>query len=185
LNHVDGLLYGDNPSEGIVRGTRFLHPELRIAVDFPRGWDIENSKSQVVAKAPQRNDYVILQVVPDARGSIEDVATTSMSRAGFRQLSGGSTQLNGSNAYVSTWQGNLEGLGNVIVRTAHIPQGRTVYLLAGIAPPNEFQSADREFASPRRFVRTESISTRFETTKRGRRLRSVRVASSSPPRWRS
>jgi predicted Zn-dependent protease len=153
LNHVDGLLYGDNPSEGILRGNRFLHPELRIAVDFPRGWDIENSKSQVVAKAPQRNDYVILQVVPDARGSIEDVATTTMSRAGFRQLSGGGAQLNGANAYVSTWQGAMEGLGNVVVRTAHIAQGRTVYLLAGIAPPNEFQSADREFSSTIRSFR--------------------------------
>jgi predicted Zn-dependent protease len=153
LNHVDGLLYGDNPSEGIVRGNRFLHPELRIAVDFPRGWDIENSKSQVVAKAPQRNDYVILQVVPDARGSIEDIATTTMSRAGFRQLSGGGTQLNGANAYVSTWQGAMEGLGTVVVRTAHIAEGRTMYLLAGIAPPNEFQSADREFSSTIRSFR--------------------------------
>jgi predicted Zn-dependent protease len=47
----------------------------------------------------------------------------------------------------------MEGLGNVVVRTAHIAQGRSVYLLAGIAPPNEFQSADREFASTIRSFR--------------------------------
>jgi predicted Zn-dependent protease len=147
LSHVDGLLFGDSPSDGVVRGNRFLHPELRIAVDFPQGWEVQNSKAQVVAKAAQRDNYMILQLVPNASGSIQDIAVSSMSRAGFRQLNGSPTQVNGSNAYVGTWQGTMQGLGTVGVHTVHVAQGNTVYLLAGIAPANQFQSADREFAS--------------------------------------
>jgi predicted Zn-dependent protease len=152
------LLYGDNPSEGVVRGNRFLHPELRFALDFPQGWDIQNTKTQVAAKAPDRENYLLLQLVPNARGSIEDVAVSSMSSAGFRQLNGERVQINGSNAYVGTWQGSMEGLGTVVARTAHVSLGRNVYLLAGIAPANQFQSADREFAASIRSFRQLSAS---------------------------
>ena len=34
---VDGIIYGDNPDQGIVRGTAFIHPPLRFRIDFPNG----------------------------------------------------------------------------------------------------------------------------------------------------
>ncbi len=81
-----------------------------------------------------------------------------MTNAGFRQLSGEPAQINGTNAYVSTWQGTMQGLGNVVTRTAHIAYGRNVYLLAGIAPANQFRSADGQFASTIRSFRPLSAS---------------------------
>ena len=109
LNHIDGIVYGDSPSEGIVRGNRFVHPDLRLGVTFPEGWEIQNTKTQVVAKAPDRDNYVLLQLVQDVRGSVEDVARVSMNNAGFRQLNGERANINGEDAYVGTWQGNLQG----------------------------------------------------------------------------
>lgn len=49
---LDGLVYGDDPREGIVQGTRFIHPGLRFSIDFPDGYKVVNSKSQVVAQHP-------------------------------------------------------------------------------------------------------------------------------------
>ena len=40
---VDGIVFGDSPSDGIVRGNQFLHPDLRLALTFPQGWDVRNS----------------------------------------------------------------------------------------------------------------------------------------------
>jgi len=77
----------------------------------------------------------------------------SMSNAGFRQLNGERAQLNGSDAYIGTWQGSMQGLGPVVARTAHVADGRNVYLLAGIAPANQFQSVEREFTSAIRSFR--------------------------------
>ena len=37
--YVDGIIFGDSPSDGIVRGNQFLHPELRLGITFPQGWD--------------------------------------------------------------------------------------------------------------------------------------------------
>jgi predicted Zn-dependent protease len=158
LNHIDGMIFGDSPSEGVVRGNRFLHPELRLALNFPEGWDVQNSKTQVLAKAPDREHYLLLQLVPNASGSLEDVARQSMLNAGFRQLAGESAQINGANAYIGAWQGTLEGLGNVGTRTAHVQHGGRVYLLAGIAPASQFQSSDRVFATAIRSFRPLSAA---------------------------
>lgn len=146
LRRIDGLVFGDSPSEGIVRGNTFLHPELRLSIAFPQGWDVQNSKTQVVAKAPEREHYLLLQLVPKASGSIEQVARGTMANAGFRQVSGERAQVNGLDAYVGTYQGQMQGLGDVVTLAAHIVHDRNVYLFAGLAPANQFESAQRPFA---------------------------------------
>jgi predicted Zn-dependent protease len=158
LQHIDGIVYGDSPSEGIVRGNRFLHPVLRLSLTFPQGWEVQNSKQAVLAKAPDRENYLLLQLVPNARGSIDEIARGTMTNAGFRQLDGERGRINGSDAYVSTWQGTMQGLGTVVTRTAHIVHDGNVYLLAGIAPANQFQGAEREFTSSIRSFSTLSAS---------------------------
>jgi predicted Zn-dependent protease len=153
LRRVDGVVFGDSPSQGVIRGNSFLHPELRLSIAFPRGWDIQNSKTQVMAKAPDQNDFMILQLVPAASGSLEQVAVGTMANAGFRQVDGGRAQVNGLDAYVGTYQGSMQGLGNVVTLAAHIVHGRNLYLLAGLAPPNEFQSVQRQFSDAIRSFR--------------------------------
>ncbi len=160
LEHLDGLIFGDSPSEGIIRGNQFLHPDLRLAIAFPRGWEIQNTKTQVMAKAPEQNHIMLLQLVQNPSGSVDQIARTAMANAGFRQLNGQSSNINGLDAYVGTYQGALEGLGNVVVTAAHIVHERSVYVLAGLAPPNEFQRAQEQIAASiqsfRSLTRTEA-----------------------------
>jgi predicted Zn-dependent protease len=144
---IDGIVFGDSPSDGIVRGNAFLHPELRLGMQFPNGWEIRNAATQVTAKAPNREHYLVLQLVPNASGSLQQIAQTSMANAGFRQLQGERDSLNGLDAYVGTYQGTMQGLGNVVTIAAHIVHDRNVYLIAGIAPANQFQSAQSDFAN--------------------------------------
>ncbi len=153
LRQVDGMVFGDSPSQGIVRGNAFLHPDLRLSIMFPRGWDIQNTKSQVTAKAPEQNEFMVLQLVPNASGSIDQVARGTMANAGFQQVNGDRAQVNGLDAYVGTYQGQLQGLGNVVTLAAHIVHDRNVYLFAGLAPPNGFRSAERQFAESIRSFR--------------------------------
>ena len=53
LDKIDGLLYGDNPSQGLVRGRRFLHPERRFAFEVPQGFRLFNGASRVTARGPE------------------------------------------------------------------------------------------------------------------------------------
>ena len=156
--YIDGIVFGDSPSDGIVRGNEFLHPDLRLALAFPPGWEIQNSPTQVVAKAPDRENYMLLQLVPNARGSLQQIALGSMQAAGFRPLQGEAASINGLDAFVGTYQGNMQGLGNTATLAAHLEHERNVYLLAGLAPANQFQSAQREFANSIRSFRQLSRS---------------------------
>ncbi|MBA2305390.1 MAG: M48 family metalloprotease, partial [Acidobacteria bacterium] len=155
---IDGIIFGDSPSDGIVRGNEFLHPDLRLALKFPQGWEVQNSAQQVVAKAPDRENYVLLQLVPNANGSIQQIAQATMANAGFRQLQGERGNVNGLDAYVGTYQGSMEGLGNVVTVAAHIVHERNVYMLAGLAPPNQFQGVQAQFANSIRSFRELSRS---------------------------
>ena len=50
---IDGLLYGDDPSEGYVRGRTFLHPRLGITFTMPDGYGVQNAPNAVVGFAPE------------------------------------------------------------------------------------------------------------------------------------
>jgi predicted Zn-dependent protease len=52
LAGIDGLLYGDAPEEGYVRGQTFLHGKLGIRFDVPAGFQIDNKADAVLATGP-------------------------------------------------------------------------------------------------------------------------------------
>ncbi|SCB48432.1 M48 family metalloprotease [Rhizobium multihospitium] len=52
LNGIDGLLYGDSPEEGYVRGQTFLHGGLGIRFDVPPDFRIDNKVEAVMATGP-------------------------------------------------------------------------------------------------------------------------------------
>jgi len=154
LSRIDGIIFGDNPREGIVRGNAFLHPDLRFALEFPKEWDVTNGKEQVVAKMPGQEAYVLLHIVEQPQGrTIEEIADRSMKQAGFREMSGGRTTINGLDAYLGTYEGSLSQVGRVTMRAAHIQQGRTVYLVAGLAQPQLYPKVEEALAASVRSFR--------------------------------
>ncbi len=51
LKALDGMLFGDSPDEGFVRGRSYIHPHLRIAFTLPQGYRLENTSKAVLAIA--------------------------------------------------------------------------------------------------------------------------------------
>ncbi|MFB9173617.1 M48 family metalloprotease [Roseibium salinum] len=49
LSQIDGMLFGDDPLEGFVRGRSFLHKALGISFTVPSGYILENSPEAVLA----------------------------------------------------------------------------------------------------------------------------------------
>jgi len=48
LASVDGLVFGEDPSEGFVRGRRYLHPKLGFTFTAPEGFTLENTAQAVL-----------------------------------------------------------------------------------------------------------------------------------------
>lgn len=52
LAGIDGLLFGDTPEEGYVRGNTFMHPRLGVSFSVPAGFAIDNTAAAVTATGP-------------------------------------------------------------------------------------------------------------------------------------
>lgn len=53
LSHIDGMVFGDSPDEGVRRGREFAHPKLGIAFRVPSGFILSNSPGRVTARGPK------------------------------------------------------------------------------------------------------------------------------------
>lgn len=47
LNALNGVLYGDDPRQGVIEGNRFRHPDLRLSFAVPSGFGMENGADAV------------------------------------------------------------------------------------------------------------------------------------------
>ena len=48
LAAIDNIVYGEDPSEGFVRGRRFLHPKLGFTFQAPEGFALDNTAQAVI-----------------------------------------------------------------------------------------------------------------------------------------
>lgn len=72
LDGIDGLLFGDSPNEGYVRGTEFLHPVLGVRFTVPSGFKIDNNADAVVATGPRELAIRFDGVTDNGRRSLAD-----------------------------------------------------------------------------------------------------------------
>lgn len=79
-----GLAFNDSVDEGVVRGSRFTHRDLGIALDFPPQWNIKNSPSQLIAINPTNDAALELKVDGKPSGTPPEYA---------RRLSGSSATI--------------------------------------------------------------------------------------------
>jgi len=48
LRSINGLIYGEDPSEGFARGRRFIHPKLGFTFTVPPGFTLDNTSQAVL-----------------------------------------------------------------------------------------------------------------------------------------
>ncbi|WP_173933690.1 M48 family metalloprotease [Chelativorans sp. Marseille-P2723] len=167
LEGVDGLIYGDKPSQGYVRGRDFLHPTLGIAFTVPPEFVIDNSAGEVVAEGPDQLAFRF-----DGATVPHSVPLTTYLRSGWiGGIDSGSiraTTINGrdaakARAYTEDWEFDV-----TVIRVAD----RVYRLLTG-APrestrldeiarsiSNSFRVLDRQEAASLRPLRIRVVTVR-------------------------
>jgi len=63
LGNLDGIVYGEDPAEGFVRGRRFLHPKLGFTFTAPDGFALDNTAQAVLGIKRGGSEAVRLDVV--------------------------------------------------------------------------------------------------------------------------
>ncbi|MBM2829248.1 MAG: putative Zn-dependent protease [Gammaproteobacteria bacterium] len=60
MDKMNGLVFGDSPEQGIVRGRNFYHEKLGFAMQMPHGWNIMNHPDRLAISAP--NGVALMQL---------------------------------------------------------------------------------------------------------------------------
>ncbi len=144
LDRIVGLRFGDNPEDGIARANEFLHPELRFGLQFPAGWEIRNSAALVAARPAGQDAYMVLRLIEDAGGA--DLRALAEREIGHEGLvaPGNRTTINGLDAYLGSYQRDVDDAGRVHARVAYIRHIRRVYVLAAVVPVREWARVERD-----------------------------------------
>jgi len=64
LRTLDELVWGDSEAQGIRHGNRFYHRGLGFTVQFPAGWQLDNSPEMLLARSPGGDALMQMQVAP-------------------------------------------------------------------------------------------------------------------------
>lgn len=82
---IDGMIFGDDPEQGVVEGRDFLHPDLRFAFTVPQGYGIQNGTRAVgVIGANGQAQFSVCPGGANLGGCVAQV---------YRQLGGQQTQI--------------------------------------------------------------------------------------------
>ena len=69
LAAVDGIVYGEDPAQGVIEGRTFRHPGLRIAFEAPPGFRLQNSPA-TVAGSDGSGRFMVFDTASGVRGDL-------------------------------------------------------------------------------------------------------------------
>jgi predicted Zn-dependent protease len=86
IARLDGLAVGENPAHGVFFGSRFLHPDLDVALDMPVGWKTIVGPSGAGATAPDGDAVVALTVVGPGEDPVGGAKTDGLPEGQLKRL---------------------------------------------------------------------------------------------------
>ncbi|WP_084731309.1 M48 family metalloprotease [Microvirga vignae] len=74
LTALNGLAYGDDPGDGVVKGRRFIHARLGVAFEAPEGFTLENTSQAVLGSSADGERRLLFDAADTPAGqSLEEV----------------------------------------------------------------------------------------------------------------
>ena len=160
LASIDGLLYGDDPAQGVIEGQRFVHPELGFSFTSPDGFYMVNGTRAVsingqagqaqltLGRYDGNLESYVRQVFAALGGDQQRLEPTSVQR----------TTVNGIPAAVGTARVNT-GQNTVDVAVFAYEFGNDrAYHFQAITPANRMSTFTPMFNSMRRISQSEAAA---------------------------
>jgi predicted Zn-dependent protease len=142
LKQVDGVIVGDDPREGFVRGNTFYHPELRFQFPVPQGWKVQNDRTAVMMASPNRDAVMAFELT--GAKSAQEAAQKLSTTQGLRVVDSKATRVNGQNAMAVVGQGNTQQ-GTVGLLNYFIEYNGRVYSFRGMTGAQRLDSYSPQF----------------------------------------
>jgi predicted Zn-dependent protease len=133
LRAIDGIVFGNNPREGFMEGSRFYHPDLRFQIDFPAGWIVDNTREAVVALEPRRAAQLQLTMPQVPAGTTAENYAKALASRGVTPQEIQNARIHGYNAVLATYILQAQD-GTVGARAAFIEFRNQILQIIGVTP---------------------------------------------------
>jgi len=142
IQHVQGIVYGQDPRQGYFEGTHFYHPQMRFQLEFPQGWQVQNNPAAVASMSPNQDAIVQLGLAGNA--SPQQAAQQFLSQQGVQAGQASTSNINGLPAASSYFQAQTEQ-GTIQGIVSFISYGGTTFGLMGYTPAGKLNSYEQLF----------------------------------------
>ncbi len=105
LAAIDGLAFGDDPSQGVVRDNVFIHPRLGFAFEAPEGFTLDNQSAALIGVGEAGGEALRLDSIPIAESATAASAIGSGWIDGIKTTSVEAKQIAGLEAATAVAQG--------------------------------------------------------------------------------
>jgi len=153
VRRTEGLLVGTDPSQGVFRDSLFLHPDLDLALKFPRDWKTQNSPEAVMAAPTQGGALIGLMAVPKSEGTDARSAARKLladaAQQGVPAEDGGQVRVGDARGYLV----RVLIKQNQLVERTYFAHGGGLFALQAMALQAEWGSWSDAFARTQQSVR--------------------------------
>jgi predicted Zn-dependent protease len=152
LRRLEGMVVGEDPSEGLFREQRFLHPGLDFVLEFPPGWRTQNGHTAVAAQSPGQDALILLEVDGET-GDPRAAATRFAQGAEISLEDGRRGRIGGFEAYRATATAQSEQ-GLMAIDLTWIAHPRFTFRLTGMTSPGRLGALQPDFGATSRSFRS-------------------------------
>ncbi len=161
LAAINGVLYDDDPHQGVIDGRMFRHPDLKLSFEAPAGYALVNSpQAVIISSSAGRAQFA---------GAAYDGNLNTYVDAVFKSLSGQASlnygsitmrQVNGIKAGYASATANTQSGPVVVTVYAYEFAPNTAYHIAAIEPVGSQGALNSLFESVRRISDAEAAAIR-------------------------
>ena len=173
LSAIDGVLYDDDPHQGIVDGRSFKHPDLKLAFIAPAGFAMVNTpQAVVISSASGQAQFTSAAYNGDLRNYVDAVFRAVGGQTALDYGSVVSRQFGGINGAYASANANTQSGPVVVTVYAYELSGNSAFHFVAITPVGAKGAFDTMFESFRRISDGEAAAikpkkVKIVTVKRG------------------
>jgi predicted Zn-dependent protease len=174
LNHIDGIVFGNDPRQGFVENDVFYHPQLKFQFPTPAGWTINNLPSQVQMIPKDEKAAMVFKL--EAADNEVQAAAKFISDNKLNVLSQKSVKVHGADAQeiiasANTQQGVLQLMAYFIKKDSN------VYSFLGYSAQQDYPGYEVAFKTTMNGLR--SLSDRNKLNRQPDRIKVRKVPSNT------
>ncbi len=147
LDSVDGMTFGDDPDEGIIRGREFAHRALGFRFEVPQGYNLVNRPDLVAATPTGRSDSLIVFDLGDAKfsGNMAEYVARAWAPRGVSVRDLERLQVNGMDGGTGWFRANTQtGQADIRMVAIRLDQ-QHIYRFQFVAPAQGLSRLNRVF----------------------------------------